>query len=203
VGVNLVGALAERPDFFRRFGGHARAAGFTIARADADALREYLTQRLAAQGTRADAETNASAETSANAEVNAGQPTPLAPDDSLLVDCRLPLDRVNLQKYADIRRLAPFGAAFPEPRFVCGGARIMRCWRSGVEGRNLRLAIRAAGEERVFLWSRQGAICDDLRAALPRLPAFDVVYTFDAYQRADGETQLTARLVALRPADPR
>jgi len=198
LGVNLVAALAERPDFFRRFGGHARAAGFTIATADVEALREYLAARLATMGTTAHdeaAQQDAGAETVADAT----QPMRSATPEVLDVDCRLPLDRVTLQKYAELRRLAPYGAAFTEPQFVWR-ARIVRCWQSGVERRNLRLAIRDASAERVFLWSRQGAICDDLRAAIPRLPAYDVVYTFDAYQRPDGEPQLTARIVALRPA---
>ncbi len=199
VGVNLVGALAERPGFFRRFGGHARAAGFTIARADVAALREHLTQRLATPGTTISAAENAGE----HAEQDDGGARVSTSEEPLMVDCRLPLDRVNLQRYADIRRLAPFGVSFPEPRFVCRGARVMRCWRSGSEGRNLRLALRASGEERVFLWSRQGAICEELRTAIPRLPAYDVVYTFDAFQRADGETQLIARIVALRPTEPR
>lgn len=209
-GVNLVAALAERPDFFRRFGGHARAAGFTIATADVEALREYLTQRLATLNTAADDVTTASgaggagdagdaSEGDAAPAANAERTTRGAAPEPLAVDCRLPLDRVTLPKYAEARRLAPYGVGFPEPQFVCKGARIVRCWPSGVERRNLRLAIRDASAERVFLWSRQGALCDDLRAAIPRLPAYDVVYTFDAYQRPDGESQLTARIVALRP----
>jgi len=223
-GANLVGALAARPDFFRRFGGHARAAGFTIATADVETLHTYLTMRLAPPSASEDAEArtpvvNTEAVGSVGGEeiawraenttsaVNAHERqttdatymTRGATREPLAVDCRLLLDRVTVQKYGEMRRLAPYGAAFPEPQFVCWKARITRCWRSGADGRNLRLALRDDVAERTFLWSRQGPICDDLRAALSRLPLYDIVFTLDAYQRTDGETQLTARIVALRP----
>ena len=77
--------------------------------------------------------------------------------------------------------------------------RLLRCWQSGVEGRNLRLALRDRGAERVFLWARQGALCPELRATLSTLPLFDVVYSLDAYARFQGEMELTLRIVALRP----
>ncbi|MEO7002087.1 MAG: single-stranded-DNA-specific exonuclease RecJ [Ktedonobacterales bacterium] len=195
-GFNLVEALAERPEVFKRFGGHARAAGFTIDVGELSALRERLITRLKTRNTSALPSDEHSADgtfESAPARSTAQEREPL------LVDCRLPLNRLTLDTYRVIRKLAPFGMSNPEPLFVAQGARLMRCWQSGVEGRNLRLALRDRGAERVFLWARQGALCPQLRATLPTLPLFDVVYSLDAYARSDGEMDLTPRIVALRP----
>jgi len=193
-GVNLVEALAGRPEMFKRFGGHARAAGFTVDASDLGALHEWLLARLSAA-------TTASVDGNGEASV-AGRDD--ARDDgrrepTLRVDCRLPLNRLTLETYALLRELAPFGMSNPEPLFIAQGVRLMRCWQSGVEGRNLRLVLRDHGAERVFLWARQGALCAELRATLPTLPLFDVVYSLDAYARPDGAFDLTPRIAALRP----
>lgn len=178
-GVNLVATLAARPEFFKRFGGHERAAGFTIALDQVEPLRMYLVEHLAPMLPASSADARAK---------------------PLEVDCRLPVSRLTIETYQAIRALAPFGVDFPEPRFVCFGARLTRCWRSGVEGRNLRVVLRDQTGERVFLWPRQGEIADALRLALPTTPAFDVVYTIDAFQRRDGAPELLLRIVAMRPA---
>ncbi len=178
-GVNLVAALASRPEFFRRFGGHERAAGFTLALDQVEPLQRYLLEHLASILPTTSIEEGAK---------------------PLEVDCRLPLSRLTGETYQAIRALAPFGAEFPEPRFVCYGARIMRCWRSGVEGRNLRVVLRDQTGERVFLWPRQGEIADALRLALPKTPMLDVVYTVDAFHRRDGAPELLLRILAMRPA---
>ncbi|HEX8981403.1 MAG TPA: single-stranded-DNA-specific exonuclease RecJ [Ktedonobacterales bacterium] len=181
-GVNLGEALAGRAEMFRRFGGHARAAGFTLASRDIETLLDYLRQHLTEQR-------QASAQgASDNAE-------PLA------VDCRLPLNRLLPRIYREQQALAPYGPAFPEPVYICQGARITSVWRSGADGRNLRLRVRDATAERVFFWARQGDLSDDIRAHIGRMPTFDLIYTIDAFQRPAGEIDLLPRIVALRPLD--
>jgi len=197
-GVNLIAALAAHPEFFRRFGGHERAAGFTLATEQIETLRAYLLERLAAEARQSPPLVDAA---HASDTARAPDDTPLkGATEPLLVDCRLPLNRLTFDTYQAIRALAPYGAGFAEPHFVCQGARIMRCWRSGIEGRNLRLVLRDQTGERVFLWGRHGAIGDALRLAAPTLPAFDVVYTLDAFRRADGVSELVLRILAMRPA---
>jgi single-stranded DNA-specific DHH superfamily exonuclease len=100
-----------------------------------------------------------------------------------------------------VRELEPFGTGFPEPVFLARDLKIVRCWRSGPEGRTLRLRLRdEQGHEHVVLWSRAGEKCDEIQAALPRLPRCDVAYTLSAFARRDGQIDLLVRLAALAPA---
>ena len=41
-GLNIIHALRNRADLFERYGGHAQAAGFTIANERIEELRDYL-----------------------------------------------------------------------------------------------------------------------------------------------------------------
>jgi single-stranded-DNA-specific exonuclease len=183
-GVNLGEALAARADVFRRFGGHARAAGFTLASADVAALLDYLRQRLGEQRL--------------GNGYSAGS---LSGADPIAVDCRLPLNRLLPRIYREQQALAPWGPGFPEPAYICQSARILSCWRSGAEGRNLRLKVRDASGEGAFFWARQGDLCESIRAYLNRLPTLDLIYTLDAYTRPSGDLDLLPRILALRLLD--
>src|SRR5262249_49181592 len=120
---------------------------------------------------------------------------------ALMVDCRLPLNRVRPETYQAMRDLAPYGPRFPEPYFVCREAQILRCWRSGPGGRNLRLTLRDGTATRVALWSRHGEWSEAMQAVLGRLPPFDVVYSLGAYRPPSGTLELIPRVVALTPSD--
>src|SRR5271167_4906318 len=82
-------------------GGHAMAAGFTIAAEKFDDLREFLIERL---GDGLDRET-------------------LVPE--LGVDGALSAAAAQSELIGHIDRLAPFGAANPEPRFVFPALRVL------------------------------------------------------------------------------
>jgi single-stranded-DNA-specific exonuclease len=82
-------------------GGHAMAAGFTVAAENLDALREFLLERL---GDGLDQER-------------------LMPE--LRVDGGLSLGAAQAELIGHIERLAPFGAGNPEPRFVFSGVRVV------------------------------------------------------------------------------
>ncbi len=84
-------------------GGHAMAAGFTVAAEKLDALREFLVERL---GDGLDRET-------------------LVPE--LAIDGALSVAAVQPALVAKIEQLAPFGAANPEPRFVFPTVRVAYC----------------------------------------------------------------------------
>jgi single-stranded-DNA-specific exonuclease len=180
-GYNLGEALAARAPVFRRFGGHARAAGFTLPSAEVEELLENLRQRLAIQR---DALTRVREEE--------GDPLP--------VDLRLSLNLLIPRIYNEQQALAPFGPGFPTPTYIVLGVRIQGCWRSGAEGRNLRLRVRDAtgSAERVFFWARQGALCDILRPHLASLPMLDLVFTLDAFNRPTGDFDLLPRVIAVR-----
>ena len=82
-------------------GGHAMAAGFTVAADKLDALREFLIERL---GDGLDHER-------------------LVPE--LRVDAVLSLGAAQAELIGHVERLAPFGAGNPEPRFVLPGVRVV------------------------------------------------------------------------------
>ena len=114
-------------------GGHAMAAGFTVAAEKLEALREFLVERL---GDGLDYER-------------------LVPE--LRFDGALTLAAARAGLIADIERLAPFGAGNPEPRFALPGVRIahaevvgsghLRCTLADpLDAARLRaIAFRAAG----------------------------------------------------------
>ncbi len=81
-------------------GGHAMAAGFTVAAEKLDALREFLAERL---GDGLDREM-------------------LVPE--LAIDGALSVAAAQAELIGHIERLAPFGAANPEPRFVFPTVRV-------------------------------------------------------------------------------
>lgn len=180
-GVNLGEALASRAEVFRRFGGHARAAGFTLASADVADLLDHLRQRLGEQRLE-------------HAHRGAGGYNGVEP---LRVDCRLTLNLLTPRIYREQQALAPWGPGYPEPVYISQGARIVSCWRSGAEGRNLRFRARDASGEGTFFWARQGDLTDSIRAHLSRLPMLDLIYTLDAYARSNGEVDLLPRVLAI------
>jgi single-stranded-DNA-specific exonuclease len=81
-------------------GGHAMAAGFTVAAEKLDALREFLIERF---GDGLDHEK-------------------LVPE--LRVDGVLTIGAAQAELISHVERLAPFGAGNPEPRFVLFGVRV-------------------------------------------------------------------------------
>jgi single-stranded-DNA-specific exonuclease len=222
-GINLVETLAQRADLFRRFGGHAQAAGFTLATDDLDTLVAHV--RTAAQAARPAAAappfgippTGATAADSlAGAEPDLLPDPDLADDElsqvspnspaaeaaapgpaALHVDCRLPLRRALLETYTAIRALAPFGAGFPEPILLATRIRLVRCWRSGPEGRTLRLLLREGTVERSALWSRQG----NLLPAVRDLDLVDVAYALDVVTRPGRAPEPLVRVLGLRRAE--
>src|SRR6516164_1265775 len=82
-------------------GGHAMAAGFTVAAEKLDALREFLGGRL-------------------GDGLDRGRLVP-----ELRVDAALSLGAAQAELISHIERLAPFGAGNPEPRFVLPAVRVV------------------------------------------------------------------------------
>lgn len=98
-GVDLVQLLQPCSDLLIRFGGHAAAAGFSVAAEQLDALHQRLDQltvdRLAG-----------------------------VEEQPLEVDGRLDLDRVDRALCQGLQKLAPFGCGNPEPVFVTSGVEV-------------------------------------------------------------------------------
>jgi single-stranded-DNA-specific exonuclease len=96
-------------------GGHAMAAGFTVAADKLDALREFLIERLG----------------------NGLDQLSLVPE--LIVDGALSAAAAQSELIGHIDRLAPFGAANSEPRFVFPALRVLHTEMVG--GAHLRCSL--------------------------------------------------------------
>ena len=142
-------ALDECADLLVRYGGHAAAAGFTVRNEHLPALRERLAE--VAQATFGDS----------------------LPEPALDVDAELDLGDVDMGLYNQVRLLAPFGEANPEPVFLTRGLRVRDARAVGHEGKHLKLAFEHQGR----MWD---AIAFKMGHLLSRLPhTVDVVYHLD------------------------
>ena len=137
-GFNLIEALRERADLFERHGGHAQAAGFTIANANIEELRKYLqTWHENSTSAAEDAETPDLTGVVTEQEI-------AAPIDTHKVDLLITNpEALNYNAYTRISQLSPFGAGNPEPVFKMNGLRLIRRWPGGPDGRHLQLRLRA------------------------------------------------------------
>jgi single-stranded-DNA-specific exonuclease len=135
-GVDIGAAItaARQADLLVNGGGHAMAAGFTVAEDKLPELGLFLMERLAP------------------AVAAARQST------SLGIDGAVTVEGATLELIEELARSGPFGAGNSEPRMVVSGARIVRadvvgkghvrCILAGATGKRLTaIAFRAAGEE--------------------------------------------------------
>ncbi len=121
-GLDLGAAIiaARQAGLLLKGGGHAMAAGFTVARDRLDELRRFLGDRLARQ--------------------LAG---PLRP--VLELDCALDPGGATVELVETLRRLGPFGSGNSEPRFAIMGARVVAPRVVGMGHISCALAGRGGG----------------------------------------------------------
>ena len=118
---NLVQSLHLRPELFLRYGGHAKAAGFTTTPDQVPALTAHLHRR--AQEELAGVELRAVLQIEAEAEL--GELTP--------------------RIIALLHYLAPFGEGNRPPTFLTRGVEIAQARPLGAGGRHLGLKVREGG----------------------------------------------------------
>lgn len=141
-GFNLIEALRDRADLFERHGGHAQAAGFTIANAHIEELRKHLLAWYESYHSPIEAVTEDTQTPDLTGVVIEQETT--APVDTRKVD--LVLHRpgaLTFDAYNKLSQLSPFGAGNPEPIFRMNNLRLIRRWTSGNEGRHLQVRLRA------------------------------------------------------------
>ena len=109
-------ALLNSSSLFEKFGGHARAGGFTAAASDVEQIILELTDYAATSTTEAKSE-------------------------DLLIDAEIAFSRIGnpLKEFLD--ELAPFGEANPTPLFLTRGLMPMEVKAVGAAGDHLKLAL--------------------------------------------------------------
>jgi len=149
---NIVEALAKCKDLFLEFGGHARAAGFTMMSHNIDELKRRLLQQAAEQLAGID----------------------LRP--RIDIDAEIGLRDISARSFGYMQQLAPFGQANPVPLFVSRKVNIMSCRTMGAGGDHLKLKLEQSG---VF-WDAVGFGCGDKLSEMNGL--LDVVYNVEIDQ---------------------
>lgn len=99
-GFNLFEALRANGELFEAFGGHERAAGFSINAARIEEAREQLIQY-------------------ADGHLTQEVLTP-----TIIADAEIGVEEVNLATVEELQKLEPFGEANPVPRFIMNRARV-------------------------------------------------------------------------------
>ena len=139
-GFNIIEALRNRTDLFERHGGHAQAAGFTIANTNIEELRKHLLSWYENTQSPIEALTE-NTETPDLTSMITGQEPP-ASTGMRMIDLfvRKP-EELTYDVYRKVSQLSPFGAGNPEPSFRMENLRLIRRWASGPEGRHLRVRL--------------------------------------------------------------
>jgi single-stranded-DNA-specific exonuclease len=167
---HITRALEMCDDLLERYGGHAAAAGFTVANTNIELLRKRLTEI---------------AEDSLHLDY-------LVP--TLTVDVDLPLEEANMSLIDALARLEPVGEANTQPIFRTNGVQVIECKRVGREGSHLKMRLSDGNGA----WSdaiafRQGKRADNLPEVI------DVVYHLELNEWR-GSRRLQLNIQDIKPA---
>lgn len=202
---NIIEALRERADLFERHGGHAQAAGFTIANANIDELHRHLLawqgKSNGANGQPADSNapaSTASSNTTANdpAVVVLEEESPTTAAHRVDVLVTKPETQLTYEVCTKIGLLSPFGAGNPEPTFRLNNARIARRWLSGPENRHLRLRLRVNDMQYNGTFLRAGSRID----AFPEGARVNVIFNLEPQWNAfeqESRQEVRLRILAM------
>ena len=170
-GFHITEALDSCSDLLMRYGGHAQAAGFTLA---SDRLPEFR-QRLLDY---------------AEEHLDQNALTP-----RLLVDAIVPLGVLTPDVVSALGTMEPFGRGNPEPLLSSLGAQIRSINTVGVDGKHLRLLVRQANASLPCIAFRQGALSEQFRPG----DRIDLVYR-PSMNHWQGRSTLQLVVEAIRPA---
>ncbi len=167
---HITDALRECHDLFTRYGGHAQAAGFTLATNRLDELQRRLV------------------------EIAARKLQGLDLRPTLNIDAELRLAVVRGNTFKELEALAPFGMGNPAPTFLSRSVAVAE-WRTmAANGEHLRLKLK---DGRGATWHAVGFGMGARAAALG--PQVDVVYTLGV-DHWSGQAMLELRLLDLGPS---
>jgi single-stranded-DNA-specific exonuclease len=171
-GLHITAALDSCADLLFRYGGHARAAGFTLLTSNLGAFRERLITFMMAQ-----------------VQEDTFQ-------QRLLVDAIIPLEVITGQTPSALDSLEPLGEGNPEPAVATLGLRLTRMRTLGAGGKHLRLEVSDGARTLPVIAFRQG----DLASSLQVGQLIDLVYR-PTYQEWQGQTTLQLVAQAIRPCE--
>jgi single-stranded-DNA-specific exonuclease len=148
--VDLFEAMKLCSDVFTRFGGHARAAGFTVETSRIPELRTRLARAVG--------------------QVRRGQ------RPALKVDLELPLESISLELVRELEMLEPVGEGNPRPLFLASRVRLEEARAVGSEADHLRLLARQGRARLKAIAFRQANDLDELR---PGELCYDLLFHLD------------------------
>jgi single-stranded-DNA-specific exonuclease len=182
---NIIAALqAARPQLFARFGGHAQAAGFTIANENIAELHEHLLNCYETSRT-------VQSPTAAHSQTQSADPAAGPGLESAAVSRKVDLvitkpELVNLETLEKIQRLAPFGTGNPEPVFRINRLQLLSRRTTGSEKQHLRVRLQGNGLTFHGTMLRGG----QRFAALPEQTPVGVIFSLEqAWSPPDAESR--------------
>ncbi|MBD3311510.1 MAG: single-stranded-DNA-specific exonuclease RecJ [Candidatus Magasanikbacteria bacterium] len=133
-GFNLIEAMQEMPDFFKKFGGHPMACGFTL-KEDPDSFRQALINKY-------------------NEKCKGKTLLPI-----LSIDTEINLDDVNWDLYDVLDKFKPFGKDNEKPKYLARGLTITSFEPVGKDGKHMRIMVKhnSAKVRKTIGWR----LCDD------------------------------------------
>ena len=169
---NVIAALTQCADLFSKFGGHPRAAGFTVDKKDIKVLERRLLDIAEEQLSGVDLQSHIS------------------------IDAEVELLELDGGTYSVIQSLAPFGMENAVPVFFSRGVGVLHCRKMGANGGHLRLKLAdSAGDGAVWdaVGFNLGGLADLVSSHL------DIVYNL-RISRWGGNDTLEINLLDFAPA---
>lgn len=146
---NITLALSRCSHLLSHFGGHSRAAGFSLPTKNLPRLQQLLVEIATADLAGVD----------------------LRP--RLDIDAELSLSRLSGNVFPAMQRLAPFGQGNAAPAFLSRGIEVLDCRTMGGDGEHLRLKLKQGGT----VWDAVGFRLGNYRSEISSV--LDVVYNLE------------------------
>ena len=157
---DIVAALGRQYHLLVRYGGHARAAGFTVANANLPALKKGLLEQAASEF--------------AGVELS----------PALAIDAELSLACLRGEDIRWLQRFQPHGQGNPEPTFLSRGVSVVEARLLGNDGQHLRLKLKDGPVTWPAIAFNMG------ERAVEAGQRVDVVYSLASERRGDDALEL-------------
>lgn len=167
--VNIFEALNPHREIFEAFGGHAGAAGMTLAVENLDQLSDTLCSYILDKG------------------------LDQAGKNSLVIDEELQLADLSLETIQSLEKLAPFGMDNRKPVFLLRNFQVLQSRTMGQNGAHLKLKLAQGGAEFGLVAFSQGSLAQDFAQA----SGLELAVTLSV-NKWNGHTSLQLMLVDAR-----